>query len=134
MRALVSLGLIVLVGIVVTGTGRAELEKKEAPSFTKEVRPFLAKYCYECHGDRETKAGIDVTSYRKLTQASGKKKKIAVVPGNPDRSRLLMTMEGKAKAMPPKKYDPKPTADEIKKIREWIAAGAPDDSAKKASE
>ena len=60
---------------------------------------------------------------------SGKRNRKAVIPGSPDDSRLLMTMEGKAKAMPPR-GKPRPKAEEVKRLREWIAAGAPDDTAK----
>jgi len=50
-----------------------------------------------------------------------------VVPEKPDESRLLLTMGGKGKQMPPRNK-PQPTADEIAKVREWVKAGARDDT------
>jgi hypothetical protein len=35
-----------------------------------------------------------------------------------------MTMTGAAKLMPPKKFTPRPTTEEIDLIKEWIKAGA----------
>jgi hypothetical protein len=47
----------------------------------------------------------------------------------PDKSRLLHTLEGKAKQMPPRKYAHQPTAREIALLREWITSGAKRDKA-----
>ena len=77
-----SLFSVVLV-FVILSKGRSELVRVEVPSFTKHVRPFLSRYCYECHEPDNAKEGIDVTSYRKLVEGTGKKKKAVVVPGNP---------------------------------------------------
>jgi hypothetical protein len=120
-----------LVGLLGLSTiSQAEPEKKAAPSYVKEIKPFLDKYCLECHEKGKIeKSGVSVSEYRDLLAARGKKKRKGVVPGNPDSSRLLMTMEGKAKQMPPRK-SPQPSNDEVKRLREWIAAGAPDDTAK----
>lgn len=129
---LAALGMLPAACVGVALTAPAYPEKKPVPSFTREIRPFLSKYCYECHQEGEAKKGIDVTSYKKLTEGTGKKKKRIVVPGQPDQSRLVRSLEGKGeKRMPPRKYNQKPTAEEIQRVRDWIAAGAPDDSRKK---
>jgi hypothetical protein len=76
-----------------------------------------------------------VESHRNLITARGKKNKRTVVPGSPERSSLLATMEGTGKKrMPPRKHESQPTAAEIRLVRDWIAAGAPDDSPEKAGE
>ncbi len=117
--------------LVSAATVRTEPEKKDAPSYTKEIRPFLDKYCMECHEKGKTeKSGVSVAACKELTEARGKKRRKVVMPGNPDGSLLLRTLEGKAKVMPPRKYAAQPKAEEVKRLREWIAAGAPDDSAK----
>jgi mono/diheme cytochrome c family protein len=95
-------------------------------SYVKDVRPLMTKYCVECHGDRKVKAGYDLDNYKAIML--GGKKGPAVVPGQPDRSLLVRTMEGSAKLMPPKKYDKQPTDAEIALIRAWVAAGAKDDT------
>jgi len=97
----------------------------KAPSFSKDIKPFLAKYCVECHGANKPKAGLNVSTYADLVKG-GKKK--AIVAGQPDDSLLVKTLEGKEKRMPPKKYEKQPTPKEIDMVKAWIAAGAKDDS------
>jgi hypothetical protein len=97
-----------------------------APSFTRDVKPFLEKYCVECHNDVKTKSGYNLETYAGLFK--GGKKGRAVVAGDPDKSLLFRTLTGKAKIMPPKKYSDQPKKAEIAMIRAWIKAGAKDDT------
>jgi len=48
--------------LLLTGSLRAEPQSRPAPvSFEKEVRPFLAKYCFSCHASKgKPKGGIDL--------------------------------------------------------------------------
>jgi hypothetical protein len=94
------------------------------PSFAKDVKPFLTSYCQNCHSGRRAKGGYSVESYANLFKRG--KKGPMVVAGKPDESRLLMTLTGRAKRMPPRDSD-QPTAGEVVKVRAWIAAGAKDD-------
>lgn len=95
------------------------------PSFIKDVRLFLSNYCRGCHNSRRgAKSDYGVESYASVMKKG--KKGPMVVPGKPDESRLVMSLEGKGKPMPPKPCD-QPTADEIAMIRAWIKAGALDD-------
>ena len=112
-------GLMVAFGFLGTA-GAAE------PSFTKDVKPFLTKYCSECHSAKQAKAGYNFDSFAGLTKAG--KKGAAVVPEKPEKSRLVLTMNGGAKAMPPKKSANKPAKEEIDMIRDWIRQGAKDDT------
>lgn len=94
-------------------------------SFKDDVQPFFAKYCVQCHGDMKPKAGLGLTSYDALM----KSKRKAVVAGKPEQSRLILSMTGKGgKPMPPPKAQPKPSPDEIEKVKAWVKAGAKDDS------
>jgi len=101
----------------------------DAPSYTKDVKPFLKTYCLDCHGGRESKKGINVESVAKMMKARN-----FLVPGSPEKSRLYRSLTGSGKQMPPKKYQNQPTKEEIAKIKAWIAAGAKDDSKKGAAE
>jgi mono/diheme cytochrome c family protein len=99
--------------------------KKEA-SYVGDVKPFLTKYCLECHNQGKAKAGYNVETFADLMR--GGKKGPMVVPEKPSESRLILTLQGKGKPMPPKK-SPQPTAEEIAGVSEWIKAGARNDSA-----
>jgi hypothetical protein len=103
----------------------ATLRKKDA-SYVGDVEPFLTKYCLECHNQGKAKAGYNVETFADVMR--GGKKGPMVVPGKPAESRLILTLQGKGKPMPPKKSR-QPTAEETAKVFEWIKAGARDDSA-----
>ncbi len=103
-------------------SGRAN--SADAPSYTKDVKPFLKTYCLECHGGRDTKKGISVDSIASMMIARN-----LLVPGDPDKSRLYRAMTGGGKQMPPRKFGKTPTKDEIAMMKAWIAAGAKDDTA-----
>jgi hypothetical protein len=34
----------------------------QVPSYTKDVRPFLDKYCLECHQGNKSKTGVNLES------------------------------------------------------------------------
>ena len=91
------------------------------PDFQKDIQPLMAKYCVECHGATKPKAGVRLDSYDAII---AKSRKQSVVPGDPAKSKLVMTMTGAAKLMPPKKFTPRPTTEEIDLIKDWIKAGA----------
>ena len=104
----------------------------DAPSYTKDVKPFIAMYCAECHGVKETKAGINLLSVDSMLKGGRKGK--ALVPESPEKSRMYQTMVGGGKQMPPKKFGKQPTKDEIPMIKAWIATGAKDDTEKASPE
>src|SRR6266851_6421090 len=101
--------------------------RAQPPSYGKQVKPFLAKYCLECHNAEDAKGGLVMDSFQALLK--GGDNGPVITPGKPDESRLVLLPEGKAKPpMPPKKAkQPKP--DEVTVLRAWVAAGAKDDSA-----
>jgi mono/diheme cytochrome c family protein len=105
---------------------RAEADK-DPPSYTKDVKPFLTKYCVNCHMGEKPKGGVTLDTYEGLTKNPKKK---VVVAGKPTLSLLIVSMQapGGDKKMPPKKEKTQPTAAEIAKIKAWITAGAKDDS------
>jgi len=105
---------------------RAEADK-DPPSYTKDVMPFLTKYCVNCHMGDKPKGGVALDTYEGLTKNPKKK---VVVAGKPTMSLVMLTMQaaGGGKKMPPKKEKAQPTATEIAKIKDWITAGAKDDS------
>ncbi|HXG12045.1 MAG TPA: c-type cytochrome domain-containing protein [Gemmataceae bacterium] len=100
---------------------------QQPPSYARQVRPFFAKYCLECHNAQQAKGDLNLETFSALMK--GGKSGPVVVPGKPDESLLVLLPERKEQpAMPPKTArQPKP--NEVAVLRAWVAAGAKDDSA-----
>src|SRR5476649_1529137 len=106
----------------------ADLLHAQAPSYIKDVRPFLDKFCVECHQGNKAKAGVKLDSFESIMKGSKKGRKI-VVAGQADKSQLVTCVEGTGgKKMPPKKATNQPTEKEMKILREWVDSGAKDDA------
>lgn len=120
----VKLSFAVAAGVLVAAVAAAA-----DPSYSKEVRPFLVKYCVECHTQKQAKAGYNFDTYAGLTKVG--KNGATVVPGDPTRSLLEKVLSGKGKVMPPKKYPWQPTKEEVDLVRAWVWAGGKDDTAGK---
>jgi len=97
-----------------------------APSYSREIDPLLRRYCAGCHGKRMPRAGYSVIEYEELFRS--RKGKIMLVAGQPDKSPLLLTMQGHKPVMPPPDSPHRPSLADIAKVRAWIAAGAQDDT------
>jgi len=91
--------------------------------FEKKVRPVLADQCYDCHGPEsgKGKAKLRVDSLEALLRGglSGP----AIIPGEPDRSLLILAVRHDgAVAMPPKS---KLAQEDINTLTAWVKMGAP---------
>jgi hypothetical protein len=106
-------------------------QNTDGPSYSRDLKPFLAKYCVECHNANTAKAGFNLDGFEALKK--GGRKGPAVVPGEPGRSMVVRVLSGQGKRMPPAKYTHQPKADDVEALKAWIAAGAKDD-AEKSSE
>lgn len=100
----------------------SEVRAAEGVDFAQQVRPIFLKYCAECHGAKEQKSGFRADLGSAVLEGGNSGK--AVEPGKPEESLLLQSLIGgeDVVAMPPK--DPKPSAEEIGLIRQWIIEGA----------
>ncbi len=59
-------GAIVLIGVVMWGTGAVEPQRVEAAkpdTFQTQVAPFLKKHCVECHGEKDPEGGIALHNF-----------------------------------------------------------------------
>jgi hypothetical protein len=100
---------------------------QQTPSYVKQVKPFLAKFCVECHNPDKLRGDLDVSTVKALL--AGGKSGPAFVPGKPDESYLVTLVEGKdTPKMPPKTAKAQPAAADIAVLRAWVAAGAKDDT------
>ncbi|MBL8799110.1 MAG: hypothetical protein JNM56_34815, partial [Planctomycetia bacterium] len=100
-----------------------------APTWAKDVKPFLAKYCLECHKGAKGKGGLDVATYDAFLK--GGISFPGFVPGKPDESFALQLTEHKSKPIMPPSKSKQPTAEEKKMFRAWIAAGGKEDGTEK---
>ena len=91
--------------------------------FEKQVRPLLANHCYACHGPKtdegEAKLRLDSRGRMLRGGANGP----ALVPGEPDRSLIILAVrhDPSLTPMPPKK---KLALAEIEILETWVRQGA----------
>ncbi len=91
-----------------------------AVDYAKEIKPLLKSRCYACHGALKQKSGLRLDTVA-LMHKGGESGDI-IAPG----SALLIekvTAEDKDDRMPPE--GAALNADEIARLKSWIAAGAP---------
>jgi cytochrome c553 len=89
--------------------------------FEREIRPLLLQRCADCHGSDTQEAGLRLDSGPALLK--GGDSGPVVVPGQPDRSRLLEVISyDRDIQMPP---DEKLPIGQIEALRKWIHLGAP---------
>jgi WD40 repeat protein/mono/diheme cytochrome c family protein len=94
------------------------------PGYFRDVRPLLQRQCQGCHQPNLKSSGLDLTSYEGL-KAGGKR--------GADPGLILKYVTGEMKPQMPLGQTPLAAAD-IEVIRNWIAAGARDDTPAEARE
>ncbi len=94
----------------------------DAKFFETEIRPLLAKHCFECHGDKKQKGGLRVDHIRHLI--AGGETGPALVPGDPEKSPLIEAVRQTNAdfKMPPKE---KLAPGQIAALEKWVKMGAP---------
>lgn len=114
--------------IVFVALPLAAQETPKKISYYTDVRPILVQHCQGCHQPARPGGKYVVTSYASLLKA-GESESPGIVPGKPDESMLLAQIEPQDGQKPdmPKDADPL-SADELGKIKQWIAEGAHDDT------
>lgn len=95
---------------------------KKSVDFNREVKPILSEHCFKCHGPdaASAAAGLRLDTFEGAT-------KRAIVPGNPDISRLIMRAAHSDPKfrMPPAGGVVKPlNSAQIDILRRWIEQGA----------
>lgn len=83
------------------------------------VSAILNSKCMPCHGQQRT-SGVDVRTFASISRSR------AIVPRQPDRSRLIAAIKGTGNTVRmPRGREPL-SDEEIKLIEDWIEAGAED--------
>ncbi len=98
----------------------ADEKARQLDFFEKKIRPVLAENCHKCHGP--DKQSGDLRLDRRDAMLKGDADGPVVVPGRPDKSRLIQALrqQGEVK-MPPKGKLPEPV---IADFAAWVAHGA----------
>jgi hypothetical protein len=95
---------------------------RESPEqyFDRRVVPILTRRCLGCHNEELNNGGISFLD--RATLLKGGSRGPAIVPGNPEKSVLVRSLQHEGQLqMPP---GPKLPAKEIKILTEWIRRGA----------
>ncbi len=89
-------------------------------SFKTHIAPIFDLKCNNCHGNGRTDAGLNLTNPSFFVDGR------IVVPGEPDNSILVWTIEFKSgfPPMPPQTYATPLTVEQRRGVRTWIAEGA----------
>jgi WD40 repeat protein len=95
------------------------------PSFYRDVRPILQKNCSGCHQPAVKSSGLDLSTFEGFR--AGGKRGSPFSAGSPDESIVIQFVTGQLKPSMPLGGPALPSA-EIEVIREWIKAGAKNDT------
>ncbi len=95
-------------------------------SYADDIAPIFRGWCVSCHqpgGQGTVASGLDLTTYAGLMK--GTKFGPMVIPGDPDRSNLIVLIEGRADISMPLGHKPLPDCLR-RNIWSWIFQGAKD--------
>ncbi len=105
--------------------GAHGLHAEETVDFVREIQPILREACVDCHGPEKQKGKLRLDTREALLK--GGEGGPVLEPGHPEKSdlfRRLKLAEDDDDAMPPKGKSARLTAEQIERMRKWIAAGA----------
>jgi len=119
----VSAGLAAVSQAAEPSTDGFQPDGKSLEFFEKNVRPLLVKHCYECHSADEANGGLTLDS--KSGMLTGGDSGPAIVPGDPEKSRLIEAVRytNPDLQMPPQNAL---APAEVAALEKWVKIGAPD--------
>ncbi|HWW82515.1 MAG TPA: DUF1549 domain-containing protein, partial [Vicinamibacterales bacterium] len=103
-----------------TASPASPQEQAQAEVFETKIRPVLATNCYGCHA--EDRAGGLRLDSRDGMLKGGRSGQPAVVPGDPDKSRMIQAVRQTGALKMPK--GGKLAPEEVDALTEWVKAGA----------
>ncbi|MBI5800243.1 MAG: PSD1 domain-containing protein [Verrucomicrobia bacterium] len=91
--------------------------------FEAKIRPLFIEHCQKCHGEKKQEGGLRLDT--KAGWQKGGDHGPVIVPGDPDKSRLIQAVRRKDKdfQMPPKRAL---GSEEVAALEQWVKLGAPD--------
>jgi hypothetical protein len=100
-------------------------DMKPTVNFAEHIQPLLKAKCVKCHNQDTQRGGFALDTFASLMQGGGSG--AVITAGNADGSRLFRLISGAEEPkMPPSGDGFNP--EELAKIKEWIAIGAPVDA------
>jgi hypothetical protein len=102
-------------------------------SFSRDVKPILDQECVNCHGQKKTKADLDVSGDNALKNLLNVPSNevpgiVRVKPGDPEQSYLWLKLDHRAQkgSGMPKSFifSTRLHQDQLDLIKAWIAGGA----------
>ncbi len=102
----------------------AGCESNSDISFNRDIRPILNERCVSCHGGIKRQADLNLL-WREDATRPAESGKAAIVPHKPAESELIRRVSLGAPQDRMPQDDHPLDADEIRKLRRWIASGAP---------
>jgi Planctomycete cytochrome C len=103
---------------ITSAASPTEIAASGGVSFANDILPIFKNSCNKCHGDEETKKGLDMRTYESLM--AGSFGGSVVTPGNANDSFLVHQI---INGQMPKRARPL-TSDEIHLIIDWVNQGA----------
>ena len=94
--------------------------------FESKIRPILAEHCYPCHNSIDKSKGDLALDYRDARHSSK-----VILPGNPEKSPLLLAVRHDPDYEPMPSKAPKLSPANLRHLEEWIRMGAPDPRSEK---
>jgi hypothetical protein len=122
--ALIALSLTILL----TGFDRDTRAQESQPSqqqlefFEKEIRPLLAKHCYQCHSVNAKRVEAQLLLDSRAAHLRGGDSGPAIIPGDADNSLLIEAVRYESYEMPPRGRLPE---KDIETLVRWVNMGAP---------
>ncbi|HYM09848.1 MAG TPA: c-type cytochrome domain-containing protein, partial [Bryobacterales bacterium] len=113
------------VGLLALGLHAAE------PSYMRDIRPIIQRQCQGCHQPALKSSKLDLTSFE--TFQAGGQHGPAFQPGASAESLVVKYVSGELKPQMPLGQPPL-APEQIQLLRDWIAAGAKDDTPPEARE
>lgn len=121
MKRIIAAGVLGIAAALALGPAAGAQDRPaRAVSFSKDVLPILKTSCQKCHGGKDGKGGVDLSSYAAMKK--GGKSGPVFVEGNPDKSPLVTSISGDKPDMPKKAA---PLAKmQVTTISTWVKEGA----------
>ena len=94
----------------------------KVPDYQTDVAPILRDYCAGCHNDDDLEGEFSVETFRTLMK--GGENGEVLLPGNAKDSKLIRVLTGQSRPPMPPKREPRPSADHIAVLQQWIESGA----------